>query len=546
MVQFDPQLVHEWLRRTAARLPQTTALICGERRLSYEKLDRLSDQFAAALMQRGLRRGERVAILLDNSIEAVIALYGVLKAGGVFMVLEASMKAAKLGYVLKDAGCRVLLTHADKAPVVAECFRRDPQLRCSLIWVLPPPSPLPLANVTSAVWSELLALFAAQRLPPSPRMIEVDLAALIYTAGSTGAPKGVMATHHNMVSAARAIITYLDNEPGEVVLNILPLSFDYGLYQVIMASMYGGTVVLEPSLSFVYLQQVLQVIGRERVSGFPIVPSVAAIMLRLHDLAQYDFSSLRYITNTGAALPEQHIRRLAELFPHVKIYSMFGLTECKRVSYLPCEQLAQRPCSVGQAMANCETLILDECGREVGPGETGELVVRGSNVTQGYWGAAEATARAYRPGDYPADRRLYSGDYFKRDAEGYLYFVGRRDDMIKSRGERVSARELENTLCAMQGVAEAAVVGVPDELLGQAIKAFIVPAARAEFSAAAVRRYCEQNLETFMIPKFVEIVARLPKTPHGKIDKELLISQGAGRTQEPSAEGFGVVGFHRH
>jgi long-chain acyl-CoA synthetase len=355
----------------------------------------------------------------------------------------------------------------------------------------------------------------------------VDLATLIYTSGSTGEPKGVMSTHHNMVSAARSIVQYIGNVEEDIILDVLPLSFDYGLYQVIMAFMFGGTVVLEKS--FLYLHSILDRIVQEKVTGFPIVPTVVAMLLKMQDLSKYDLSSLRYMTNTGAALPVEHIRKLRNLFPHVTMISMFGLTECKRVSYLPPEELDQRPSSVGQAMPNCEVSVVDEDGNEVPPGETGELIIRGSNVMQGYWNDPVLTARAYRDGSYPAGRILYSGDYFRQDEKGFLYFLGRKDDMIKSKGERISAKEVENNICGMAGVTEAAVIGLPDEILGQAIKAYIVPAADAELTDKQVLKYCAEHMETFMVPKYIEFMDSLPKTPNGKIDKKQLKAR-----EEPS------------
>jgi amino acid adenylation domain-containing protein len=517
MIEFDPVLVHEWLRRSAARWPHKTALVVEGRRLSYAEVDAQSDRCAAALMGLGVRRGDRVVVLLDNSVETVIAIYGILKAGAVFVVLEGSMKAAKLGYILGDAGAVALVTHRDKAEVVRECRQRAPQSACPTVWVGGEGD-----EAEGYGWECLMAEHAASTPERLPRTIDVDLAALIYTSGSTGEPKGVMSTHHNMVSAARSIIQYIGNDSDDVILDVLPLSFDYGLYQVIMAFMFGGTIVVERSFTFV--GSVLRLIAAEGVTGFPVVPTAVAMMLRVGDLSRYDLSGLRYITNTGAALPVEHIRQVRRSMPHVRMISMFGLTECKRVCYLPPAEIDTRPASVGMAMPNCETRIIDGEGRQVGPGHYGELVIRGSNVMQGYWNAPEATARTYRAGAYPADRQLYSGDLFRHDAEGYLYFVGRRDDMIKSRGERVSAREVEGVLCSMQGVSEAAVVGVPDELLGEAVKAFVATAPGVHLTPAQVQRYCQQNLETFMVPKHVEVVSRLPRTPHGKVDKRSLLA----------------------
>jgi acyl-coenzyme A synthetase/AMP-(fatty) acid ligase len=274
--------------------------------------------------------------------------------------------------------------------------------------------------------------------------------------------------------------------------------------------------------SFVYLHNVLDRIAQEKVTGFPIVPTIVAMLLKLQDVTKYDFSTLRYMTNTGAALPVEHIRKLRNLFPHVTMISMFGLTECKRVCDLPPEELDRRPSSVGQAMPNCEVFVVNEDGCEVPPGQTGELIIRGANVMQGYWKDPELTARTYRDRRYPAERMLYSGDYFRRDEQGFLYFLGRKDDMIKSKGERISAKEVENNICGMEGVAEVAVIGLPDEIFGQVVKAYIVPAPNAELTEKQVLKYCSENMETFMVPKYIGFMDSLPKTPNGKIDKKQL------------------------
>ncbi|MHC4169238.1 MAG: AMP-binding protein, partial [Planctomycetota bacterium] len=310
--------------------------------------------------------------------------YGILKAGGVFIILAGSLKGAKLKYIMDNSGADILITHVGKAKVVKDALGDDPGRR-KVIWV-GAENRIPEEFTQAArSWDEIFSDFAdetgaAKNKPALPRCVDVDLATLIYTSGSTGEPKGVMSTHHNMISAARSIIQYIGNSEDDIILDVLPLSFDYGLYQVIMAFMFGGTVVLERS--FLYLHSVLERIAQEKVTGFPIVPTIVAMLLKLQDLTQYDFSSLRYMTNTGAALPVEHIRRLRGMFPEVTMISMFGLTECKRVSYLPPAELDRIPSSVGKAMPNCEVFVVDEDGNEVPPGETGELVIRGSNVME--------------------------------------------------------------------------------------------------------------------------------------------------------------------
>jgi long-chain acyl-CoA synthetase len=514
-------LVQDFLRNSAERSPHKTALVCGGQRFTYFRIFEQSHRLAIALRALGMQRQERVVIFCENSAEAVTALFGTLMANGIFIMLNPAMKAKKLAYILNNSGAGILIAQPNKANVLREAIAQAPDVR-HLVWTGPVKTD---GNHSATHTAEhqlesLLSNYGLASPSPGPTSIDVDLATIIYTSGSTGDPKGVMSAHCNMVAAARSITTYLENTPDDIILNTLPLSFDYGLYQVLMAFLIGGTVVLEPSFAFPY--RVLERLVQEKVTGFPIVPTMVALLLQMQNLSMFDFSSLRYITNTAAALPVPHIRRLVEVFPAVRIYSMYGLTECKRVAYMPPEKLAERMGSVGIPMPNCEVFVMDEEGRELGPNQVGELVIRGANVMQGYWKSPEESAKRFRPGRYRGDVMLYSGDLFRRDEEGFLYFVGRRDDMIKTKGERVSPKEIENVICELKGVAEAAVIGVPDEILGQAVKAFIVLSATATLSDKEILNHCKNNLEPFMVPKYIEYRDALPKTSTGKIDKKPL------------------------
>jgi amino acid adenylation domain-containing protein len=467
-----------------------------------------------------------VAIFLDSSIESVISLFGILKAGAIFIMLSPTLKSKKLNYILKDSGARILITHNNKTRVVQDSLNNLEELK-HIIWCTDNdsvPSFKPATRntqlATGQTWTTVLSKPCALCLEPIAGPIDLDLATIIYTSGSTGEPKGVMSAHYNVFSAASSIASYLENTEDDIILNTLPLSFDYGLYQVFMAFLIGGTIILENSFLFPY--RVLERLVQEQVTGFPIVPTIAALLLQMEDLKKFDFSSLRYITNTAAALPVSHIRKLKELFPDTLIFSMYGLTECKRVSYLPPEELAARPDSVGIPIPNEEVFIVDSKGREVGSDVIGELVVRGSNVMKGYWNSPEETKLRFKPGKHPGETLLYTGDLFRKDHDGYLYFVGRTDDMIKSKGERISPKEIENCICELDRVATAAVVGVPDEILGQAIKAYVVLDERLEFGEDTVLKHCQKNLESFMVPKYIEFQKQLPKTPSGKIDKKRL------------------------
>jgi len=508
--------LESFLERSAERFPDTIGLVCQGRRWSYAELNDAANRFANWLLQHGLERGARVALPLENSAEAVIGVFGVLKAGGVFSPLHPSMKADKLTYVLNNCRAAGVVLPARKQRVLDQLGTECPHLQFA---VLVGEEDLAPAAVPTARWDDIQQ--QASDAPPPKRCINIDLAALIYTSGSTGQPKGVMLTHLNMTSAATSITTYLENTPEDVVLNVLPLSFDYGLYQVLMTCQFGGTLVLESSFAFPH--QVLETIVRERVTGLPLVPTISAVLLQ-RDLSKYDLSALRYLTNTAAALPTEHIRQIRRLLPHVKLFSMYGLTECKRVSYLPPDEIDRRPTSVGRGMPNEEVYLVDEQGRRLPNGSTGELVIRGANVMKGYWEAPEETAKRLKPGPLPGEFVLHSGDLFRTDDEGYLYFLARMDDVIKSRGEKVSPREVENVLYAHPAVSEAVVFGVPDAVLGQKIKAVVTLKAGTSATPAQLQRHCATHLEDYLVPQIVEVAADLPRTSTGKIDKKPLLA----------------------
>ena len=508
--------LESFLEESARRFPDKTALIFDRQRIKYSEIETRCNRLAHAMVERGLRPGDRVAIWLENSPEVVIALFAALKAGAVFLVLNSTAKAEKIEYVLNNSRARVLVTDCRRAHSFQKHWSIVPHLE--MAWIAGASERIDAQPIgkSQASLSQDFEDHALPSSPPEKHAIDVDLAALIYTSGSAGVPRGVMMTHLSMISAATSITTYLESTPDDIVLNFLPLSFDYGLYQVLMAFKVGATLLLERSFTFPHL--VLEAAVRERITGLPIVPTVISLLLQM-DISRYDLSSLRRITSTGSALPTSHIRRLREMFPQAQIFSMYGLTECKRVSYLPPDQIDTRPTSVGRGMPNEEVYVVNEDGRRVGPGVIGELVVRGSNIMKGYWEDPVETAKRLRPGQYPWEQVLYTGDLFKTDSEGYLYFVGRKDDIVKSRDEKVSPREIEDVLYRLDGVAEAAVVGVPDPMLGQAVKAYIIRRAGSNITENDVLRHCAQRLEDFMVPKTVEFRDYLPRTASGKISK---------------------------
>jgi amino acid adenylation domain-containing protein len=506
-------LLDDYLTAAAARLPEKIALVCGKQRLTYGELDARSNALANTLVACGVRRGDRVIVFADNTIETVVSFWAVLKADAVVSIVNPLTKADKLQYLIDDCRPSALITDAHLYRIWREPARSEHLLAVIASGTLEDEQ---LQKVKGMRWDEALAQGDSSR-PPERRNIELDLAAIIYTSGSTGDPKGVMLTHRNMLAAATSISSYLRVQEDEVILGVLPLAFDYGLYQMIMAFRQGARLVLERS--FAFPAQILQLMVDERVTAFPGVPTIFAMLGGLKTLQEYGFSSIRYVTNTAAALPVKHILMLKDLFPSARIYSMYGLTECKRCTYLPPEDLPRKPTSVGIAIPNTELWIVDEEGKRVAAETVGQLVIRGPTVMRGYWEKPEATARKLKPGPLPGEQVLYTGDYCKLDAEGYLYFVGRMDDIIKCRGEKVAPKEVEAVLFNVNGVKEAAVIGVPDEILGEAVKAFVVLERGAALTERDLLRACQEKLASFMVPKHIALVPELPKTDTGKIKK---------------------------
>ncbi len=502
----------ELLRESAARYAAKTAVVAGGCRVSYAELDRLADQLAGVLHERGVRRGDRVVVYHRNAVEVVAAVFGVSRMGGVFSLVNPKVKHEKLALIVGGLRASVVLTESSLMPSV----RRAAVATGSpiMIFVTDQVGPL-LADATGL----RDALIAAPNPPPAPA-VDLDLAYVAYTSGSTGVPKGVMMTHQSSVSGAASMVRYLGLASEDVNFCVIPLAFDYGLYQAIMAVMTGGTLVLEEG--FALPPVAIRKMVAEGATVFPLVPTIAAMLLQFRGLASNSVPSLRILTSTGAPLPPAHSARLCEIFPSARLFSNYGLTEIVRGTYLPPDQLVARPESVGKAMPNSEAHVVDENGQPVGPGVVGELVFRGASVLKGYWENAEATDAALRAGPYPWEKVFYTGDHFRTDDEGYLYYVGRKDDMIKSRGEKVSPKEIENALYALPSIREAAVVGVPHPLFGTAIKAVLVLADGAVASDREVIAHCAAHLEEHLVPQIVEFRDELPKTESGKIRRREL------------------------
>jgi amino acid adenylation domain-containing protein len=483
--------VEELLQRSARRNPGKTAVICDGRRYSYEWVNDEATRLAQCLTRTGIRPGSRVGICLENSIEAIVWMFAVAMARATFFIVGPHVRPDRLRTLETDADAAAMIVRSAGQITVRQrqAFSSVGQVRAEL------------------------AMRAGRP--------DEDLAAIVYTSGSTGAPKGVMLTHANLCAAATSITTYLANRSDEVIFSALPLSFTYGLGQVTTTFLAGATLVL--ARSFAYPQAVLDTLARENVTGLPVVPTMVTLLLQ-QGLAARRLPSLRYVTSAAAALVEDKVRQLRSALPGVEIYSMYGQTECQRATFLSPELLDRHPLSVGCAIPDATVAVVDEYGHDVAPGVVGELVVRGPQVMRGYWNQPEATMQALRPRP-DGLQWLFTGDLFRQDTEGLLYFVERRDAMIKSRGEKVAPRAVEEVISRLPGVADVGVYGIPDDLLGQVVAAAVTLEQGASLTAAQVQRHCLAHLDSYMVPKVVEIRASLPTTATGKVSRAALLQE---------------------
>jgi len=527
-------LVGELLERGAAAQPDREALVRGSERWTYRELDQRAEALSDALLEGGVRSGERVAIHLSDPAETVAAVFGALKAGAVFVVLSTLLKPRTLRWILDDSGASALLTDS------AEGVRCGHEVESVRLLLLDGDAAGRGPARATKPWRRLGDL-PVERRPPdngsAKRGVgERELCALIYTSGSTGTPKGVALSHRNIVAAASSILQYLGIARDDTVLNLLPLSSDYGLYNVLMPLWRGARVVVDRP--FLQPHQLLAPLAREVVTGLPLTPTIVAILRRFPQLELDEPRRVRWISSTGQALSPACSRWLQATFPAARIFSMYGVTECKRVSYLPPEELAHRPTSVGKAIPGTAVRLVDDDGREVRePGAVGELVVRGPHVMQGYWNQPEATARVLREGPAEDDRELRTGDLFVTDEQGFLYFCGRRDDLVKSGGHRISPRQVEAVVSELEDVCEAAAIAVPHEVLGHALWLAVVLRRDSALTAEQIREHCERQLERYLVPRGIELRSSLPRTAVGKIDRLALAAELGGELRAAGGSG---------
>jgi acyl-CoA ligase (AMP-forming) (exosortase A-associated) len=480
---------------------------------------------AAGLRRLGLVRGDRVAVYVEKSLETVAALFGTTAAGGVVVPVNPLLRARQVEHVLTDSGARVVVTSPERLDTLKENLGRCPAVE-QVVLVGNATTDHASTSYRVVPWADVVAEVPGASTPSLPPTgIDTDVAAILYTSGSTGRPKGVVLSHRNLLVGALTVSEYLGNTADDVILSALPLSFDAGLSQVTTAFAVGAHVVL---MNYLLPGDVVRLCAKHRVTGLTCVPPLW-IQIAAQAWPPEASASLRYFANTGGRMPKTTLDQLRAAFPAAVPYLMYGLTEAFRSTYLDPAEIDRRPDSIGKAIPNAEILVLRPDGTECDPGEEGELVHRGALVAMGYWNDAERTAKRFRP--LPAraegltlpELAVWSGDVVVRDEEGFLYFVGRTDEMIKTSGYRVSPTEIEEVAYDSGLVSDAVAVGVEDAQLGQHIVLVVSPAAQRDgdvgFDERTLLAHFKRSVPLYMVPRRVVVTPQIPRSPNGKFDR---------------------------
>ena len=529
-MRHEAALLHELPQVAADRDPQAIALCDDALTLRYDALASEISRFASALAALDVGAHARVAIYLDKRSETVIASFGAPAHGAVFVPINPLLKPEQVGYVLRDCGVRVLVTSSERLQSLGPVLSGCPELQHVIVAgasVAKLHAPGPAVHR----WGDVLGAAPARH----HRVVDADMAAILYTSGSTGKPKGVVLSHRNMVAGAKSVASYLQNDGADVLLAALPLSFDAGFSQLTTAFHAGARAVL---LNYLLPKDVVKAVVAHRVTGLTAVPPLW-IQLTQVKWPESVNEHFRYFANTGGRMPFDTLKSLRAILPKAKPYLMYGLTEAFRATYLPPEEVDRRPDSIGKAIPNSEIMVLRPDGTPCGANEPGELVQRGALVAQGYWNDAEKTAERFRPlpgresGLVLPEIAVFSGDTVRKDEEGFLYFIGRVDEMIKSSGYRISPNEVEEVLYASQLIGECAAFGVPHATLGEAVIVVVTPLDGVGFDLARLQAVCRQQLPAYMLPAQIELRdGPLPRNANGKIDRKSISADYRSAAQE--------------
>lgn len=478
--------------------PDRPALTFKDATLSYRELADRVARLAAGLAGFGVRRGDRVAVYAEKRIDTVVALMAISAAGAAFVPVNPLFKARHLAHVIEDCTPRLVITTAERLDTVRDA---SPEI--------------PVVVFGSEQWRTL----SESEPSTTPVVIDQDVAAIMYTSGSTGGPKGVVLSHRNILAGAESVASYLKQRADDVVLAALPLSFDAGFSQLTTSFLVGAHVVL---VNYLLPREIVKLCAKHGVTGLTCVPPLW-LQLVTQTWPAESTASLRYFANTGGRMPRATLARLREIFPAAEPYLMYGLTEAFRSTYLDPAEADRRPDSIGKAIPNAEILVVRPDGTPCEPGESGELVHRGALVAQGYWRDPVRTAERFRPlpTSYGSEIAVWSGDTVYQDEDGFLYFVGRGDDMIKTSGYRVSPTEIEEAAYATGLVGEAVALGVDDERLGQ----HIVLVVTLLGGAGDLGKALSEALPAYMLPHRVDVRDQLPRSVNGKFDRHLLAKE---------------------
>jgi acyl-CoA ligase (AMP-forming) (exosortase A-associated) len=532
---MKPCLIQHLLEASAIRVPDKPCIIDGARKLGYAETLDDSRRIAGALVGLGIRSGDHVGILLDKSIEQVLAMFGTWIAGGVVVILNPILTKDQILHIVKDCGLRTLITSGSKVENRKVRPEAESKIRMDV-------SELQAAGVRRAAVfqadhpagfeSEIRIPGDFQGIAPfegEVRRVTDDMSHIIYTSGSTGMPKGIVVSHRNSIDGAKIVSQYTGLNPEDRILGALPFNFDYGFNQLMNAVHLGATMVLH---NFFMPNDLLKALEKEAVTVFAGMPPIWLKLFnpKLCDLSRpYDFSQLRVITNTGGKVPVPVVRKLRSLFPKTRIFLMYGLTEAFRSTFLDPSEIDRRPDSIGKAIPNVEVFVVNADGGECGPEEEGELVHRGALITKGYWNNSGKTAEVFRPNPLlgPDNRHLetvvFSGDTVRKDSEGFIYYVGRRDAMIKTKGYRVSPTEVEELFAGVQGVAECVASGYEkdDEIL---LRVFVT-LSKPDATPAGILAQCKKQFPFYLVPDDLVVMQHFPLTANGKIDRTRVIRE---------------------
>lgn len=515
-------LIHELIFNAAERSPDAEALSYQVQSMRYATLAKEVETKASGLRGLSLSRGERVAIYLEKRLETVVALFATSAAGGVFVPVNPVLKPEQVAYILADCNVKVLITSLERLKLLQTVLQFCHDLHTVVVVEANENLPV-IAGLIVIRWE---AIHSANRFRTVLTTIDSDMAAIIYTSGSTGKPKGVVLSHRNLVAGAKSVTQYLQNRSDDRILTVLPLSFDYGLSQLTTAFYVGATNIL---MNYLLPRDIITMVNEEQITGLAAVPP---LWIQLAQLDWRKIYSLRYITNSGGAMPRTTLDRLRGALPNTKVFLMYGFTEAFRSTYLAPEEIDRHPDSIGKAIPNAEVLVLRDDGSHCTPGEPGELVHRGVLVAMGYWNDVEKTAMCFKPikanqaGLPIAEFAAWSGDTVRMDDEGFLYFIERRDEMIKTSGYRVSPTEVEEVIYATECVAETVAIGVPHSVLGQAIVVIVTARKGIKPDMNILLMACKQQLPAYMRPHHIDVrEGDLPRNPNGKIDRKALFQE---------------------